>query len=87
MLKGLVKKIKSNRAEKSEKTRNFACVIHCVSGERILEMLKNPEAARRELYIARNAGLYIAIDNSTGEMWQEEFLTFEEAKKWLRRSN
>lgn len=83
MLKGIVKKIKSNRATQ---TRNFV-VIHCVSGEGILEMLKNPETARRELYIARNAGLYLALDNTTGKMWQEEFLSFEEAQKWLRRQS
>ena len=38
------------------------------------------------LFVSEVPGIgFIAIDNSTGEAWTEEFETISEAQKWLRR--
>lgn len=29
--------------------------------------------------------VYVGIDNSTGDAWTEDFKTFEECMKWLKR--
>lgn len=58
-----------------------------VSMEKINEIIRNMKPLG--LFLAREPRgtrkrMFIAVDNSTGEAWTEEFEKFSEARKWLR---
>lgn len=42
---------------------------------------KNPHG----LFIAREGDRLVGIDNSTGKAWTNDFDSFEECVKWLRK--
>lgn len=61
--------------------------IEAVSVEKINEIVERQEPIG--LFLAREPKgtrkrMFIAVDNSTGEAWTEEFEKFSEARKWLR---
>ena len=39
------------------------------------------------LFYSLNNGVYIGIDNSTGDAWTEEFPNLRKCKRWLRNPN
>lgn len=39
------------------------------------------------LFYVLDAGVYVSIDNSTGDAWTEEFPDFRTCKRWLRNPN
>lgn len=48
------------------------------------EMVKIIEKRRPNgLFICRERDLFVACDNTTGDAWVEDFITKEEAVKWL----
>lgn len=52
------------------------------SADRIIE-----KRTPRGLFVAKNGDCFIAIDNSTGYAFVEEFSTFEMCVEWLEWSN
>lgn len=61
--------------------------IEAVSIEKINEIIEKREP--RGLFLAREPKgarkrLFIAVDNSDGKAWTEEFEKFSEARKWLK---
>lgn len=58
-----------------------------VSIEKINEIIENRKPLG--LFLAREPRgtrkrMFIAVDNTTGEAWTEEFEKFSDARKWLR---
>jgi len=43
------------------------------------------EDTRQEWFITKDDDKYIAVDNTTGDAWTEEFFTLTAAVIWLQR--
>ena len=43
--------------------------------------------APRGLFLAREGGVWVAVDNSTGYAWTEEFRSRRKAVRWLRQAS
>lgn len=48
-----------------------------------LNLVIEQKDTRKEKFIASDDDKWIAIDNTTGDIWTEEFDTFISAVKWL----
>ena len=48
-----------------------------------LNLVVNRKDERREKFLASCEDKWIAIDNTTGDIWTEEFDSFISAVKWL----
>lgn len=57
--------------------------IRLVSRNEAVAIIETREP--RGLFYTKDGGLYIGIDNVTGDAWTEEFESVRECKRWLRR--
>lgn len=60
--------------------------IYLITPETALDIVKRWEQGDesiRELYLANDGSKYIAIDNTSGECYVEEFTSRNNAIKWL----
>ena len=56
--------------------------IHLVSSQRLRNMMDFHTP--RGLFLAKENGKWVAVDNSTGDVWTEEFPQKRQAIRWLR---
>ena len=56
--------------------------IHRVSSERMMKVIdfRTPLG----LFLTKEGGKWVAVDNSTGDVWTEEFSRKRQAIRWLR---
>jgi len=57
--------------------------ITYVSSDKMSEIIETRKPLG--LFIRKDNGIWIAVDNSTGDAWTEEFKNHTAASKWLRR--
>lgn len=58
-------------------------MIQYLLAEEVIELINNP-ILKRGLYLSFENGKTLGIDNSTHEVWIEEFNNVDDAVKWLR---
>ena len=56
--------------------------IHHVSSQRLMNVMDFH--APRGMFLAKEHGKWVAVDNSTGDVWTEEFSQKHQAMRWLR---
>jgi len=54
-----------------------------VTNERLLTIIDNREPRGEFFAFDRDEGIYVAVDNSTGDAFTEEFKTIRDACRWL----
>ena len=59
--------------------------IEQVSEEQLRRVIQT--YAPRGLFLAREGGVWVAVDNSTGYAWTEEFRSRRKAVRWLRQAS
>ena len=57
-------------------------LVHRVSPEKLDLVIEF--RTPRGLFLAREGGKWVAVDNSTGDAWTEEFRLKRQAVRWLR---
>lgn len=61
--------------------------IYYITKDEAIEIVREWEnsngEANRNLYIHKDGNKIVAIDNTDGQCWVEEFTTLEAARKWL----
>jgi hypothetical protein len=82
-------KVKNTSKNKSKSAMNkrksaLGCKepINKVTLEVLLSVIE--EYKPEGLFIAKEGGKYVGVDNRTGEAWTESFRTKRKCKKWLR---